>query len=96
MTYDLIMMDGSAVQITMAGVGQQGDLWIHAVGLTFLECAAIFGNPEKTGRMSVEYSPWIWDEFIGYTELFSLTTADGFIKIGLAKGADEDDAGTED
>lgn len=91
MTYNLIMMDGSNVEVTMAGVGQQGDLWIHAVGLSFLECAAIFGNPESTGEMRITYSPEIKDEFIGYTNLFSLTAGQGFMKIGLAKGAEDDE-----
>ena len=94
MIYDLVMMDGTIVKTTMSGVGQQGDLWIHAVELSFMECAAIFGDPAKTGRMTVEYSPEVRDEFIGYTELFSLTTADDFIKIGLAKG-ETDGTGTD-
>lgn len=90
MVYDLILMDGTVLQTTASGVGQQGDLWIHVVGIDFMNCVTIFEDPKKTEKMYVQYSPEIKDEFVGYTELFSVSVGDGFIKVGLARGGDAD------
>ena len=51
MVYDLILMDGTVLQTTASGVGQQGDLWIHVVGIDFMNCVTIFEDPKKTEKM---------------------------------------------
>jgi len=91
MVYDLILADGTIVRTTASGVGQQGDLWIHAVDMSFMDCVNTFSNPEKTKYMRVNYSESILDEFKGYTELFSISAGTDFIKIGLAKGNDQNE-----
>ena len=88
MLYQLNMADGGIVSVSMAGVGLQGDLWIHAHGLTVAECARIFSDPQKTNRMYIVYDETISDTFEGYTELFSISTCDDFVRVGIGKGAE--------
>lgn len=86
--YTLELADGSTVEISMAGVGQQGDLWVHAHGLTLAECVAIFSDPQKTSRMRVEYDKTINDTFEGFTNIFSVSDAGGFMRVGIARGVE--------
>lgn len=85
MLYDLILADGSIVKVSMAGVGQQGDLWIHAHGLSVLECASVFGNPEKTAAMHIQYDETIADDFVGFTVIISISVCDDFVKVGMSR-----------
>lgn len=85
--YSLMLNDGSAAEVSMAGVGQQGGLWIHVHNSSMGECFRIFSDPQKTAAMSIEYDPTIGDEFTGYTELISLSVCDGFIKVGLERSS---------
>ena len=86
MLYDLILADNSKVSTSMTGVGLQGDLWIHAHGLTLVECVNIFSDPNKTSEMHVNYDRTISDMFVGFTELFSVSVCGDFVRIGLGKG----------
>ena len=83
--HELIMADYSVVSVSMAGVGQQGGLWIHVHNKSFLECAQIFSNPDKTQLMRIEYDETINDHFENYTNLVSLSVCDDFIKVGLER-----------
>ena len=85
--YDLVLADESTVKISMAGVSQQGDLWIHVYEKTFMECAMTFCNPLKTSTMSVEYDETISDRFEDFTNLISVSVCDSFIKVCLERGA---------
>ena len=84
--YDLVMSDNSIVKVSMAGVGQQGDLWVHVHNLSMIECATIFTDPQKTSLMLIAYDENISDRFDNYTNLFSLSVCDDFIKVGIARG----------
>ena len=86
MNYDLILADGSTVPVSMAGVGQQGDLWIHVQERSVSECALIFTDPQKTQTMQVSWDDTMTDTFEGFTELFYLSTCEDFVKVGLGKG----------
>ena len=83
--YQLEFADGSFVTVSMAGVGQNTGLWIHAHNLTLIECVNIFGNPQKTSTMHIQYDETISDNFVGFTNLVSVSTCDDFVKIGLEK-----------
>lgn len=88
--YQLLLADGGTVSVSMAGVGQQGDLWVHVHGLTLPECVAVFSSPEKTRSMHIDYDgESVQDTFEGYTELFSVSTAGDFLRVGLARGAND-------
>ena len=82
-----MLADESTVSVSMAGVGQQGDLWIHAHNLSVAECAMTFMNPAKTAVMSIEYDEGISDRFEGFTEPFYVSLCEGFVKVGLGRGA---------
>ena len=79
------MADGSTVSVSMVGASQQGTLWIHAQGLSLVECVNIFSNPQKTSHMHIQYDPTIYDDFYGYTELISVAVCDDYVKIGMVK-----------
>ena len=85
--YELKMADGSTVPVSMAGVGIQGGLWIHAEDKTMAECFRIFSDQEKTASMRIDYDETIYDEFKGYIVLVSLSVCDGFVRIGLERGS---------
>ena len=85
MLYELILDDETTVSVSMAGVGQQGDLWIHVHGMTVADCAAVFSDPGKTGHMHIDYDRTIADEFDGFTNLFYVAACDDFVKVGLGR-----------
>lgn len=84
--YYLIMNDGSSVPVKMAGVGEQGDLWIHVVGLSLVECVTVFSDP-ATSRMHIDYDETISDTFEGYTELVNVQVCDDYVKVCLARAS---------
>ena len=85
--YDLIMNDGSTVDVRVAGVGQQGDLWIHVAGLSLVECVTVFSDPAKTARMHIDYDETISDTFEDYTELVNVQVCDDYVKVCLARAS---------
>ena len=87
MLYELKLADDSTVQVSMAGVGLQGELWVHVHGMTLAECVAVFTNPQKSAQMTIDYDGTINDSFSGFTDLFSVSVCDDFIVVGLKRGA---------
>ena len=87
MLYDLIFNDNTAVSVSMAGVGQQGDLWIHVHGMTVSDCAIAFSDPDKTEHMHINYDETIKDDFEGFTNLFYVAACDDFVKVGMERSA---------
>ena len=87
MLYDLVLDDGTIVSVSMAGVGQQGDLWIHVHDMTVADCAIAFSNPNKTNHMHVDYDKTIADDFEGFTNLFYIAECDDFVKVGIGRSA---------
>ena len=83
--HELLMADNTIVTVSMAGVGRQGGLWIHVHNHTLLECAAIFGNPQKTSQMHIEFDKNMVNDFEGFTNLVSLSMCDDFVIVGLEK-----------
>lgn len=83
--YELEMNDGTVVNTTVSGVGQQGDLWLHVVGLSLVECVSVFSDPAKTSVMHVNYDETISDTFEGYTELVNVQVCDDYVKVCLSR-----------
>ena len=85
MIYDLVMKDGTIVKTVMSGVSEQGDLWIHVVDKSFLECAIIFSDVSKTDEMYVQYDENMMDTFTGYTNLINISFTSNYIKVSLSR-----------
>lgn len=82
--YKLIFADDTECTVGLCGSYDDGPLYIEVYGLSFVECAQIFGNPEKTSRMiyDIDVEQVLYE---GYTELVSLALADGVINITMRK-----------
>ena len=85
MLYDLVLDDDTIATVSMAGVSQQRDLWIHVHDMTVAECATVFSDPQKTAHMHINYDPTILDDFVGYTDLFYVAVCGDFVKVGLGR-----------
>ena len=84
--YELILNDETIVNVDTVGVGQQGELWIHAKGISLIDCVNIFSNPDKTAQMDIDYGSNVTDSFTGFTVLTSVSVCPDFVKVSLAKG----------
>ena len=81
----LILMDGT--QIEDGGCGySEGRLWCWITGYTMPEAAAVFFDPEKTGKIVFEYGE-MSDKYDGFTNCVNLfINDDGIVSVCLIRG----------
>lgn len=80
--YKLIFADDTECTVGLCGSYDDGPLYIEVYGLSFVECAQIFSDPEKTARMTYDYTI-DQNVFEGYTELASLALAGDVINVTM-------------
>lgn len=84
-TRKITLKDGTEIDVTSCGAAGTGPLWIE-LAATFAEAADLFGDPEATAEITVEYNDPV--TFTGYTDLFFVQAdRDGTAIVGIRKGA---------
>ena len=80
----LILMDGTIIEDGHCGYSE-GHLWCWVTGYTMVQAAAIFFDPDKTGKIIYEYGE-MSDEYDGYTNCTNLfIDYDGQVSACLVK-----------
>ena len=81
----LIMKDGTTIENGRCGYSE-GHLWCWITGYTMQQAAAIFFDPDKTGKIVYEYGE-MSDEYAGFTVCVNLfIDADGKVSVCLVRG----------
>ena len=81
----LIFKDGTTIENGSCGYSQ-GFLWCWIHGYTMQEAAAIFFDPNKTGKITYEYGE-MSDDYVGFTNLTNLfIDVDGQVSACLTRG----------
>lgn len=82
--YKLLFADDTECTVGLCGSYDDGPLYIEVCNLSFVDCARIFSDPEKTSRMTYDIGA---EQVLyeGYTDLVSLLLADGMINVTLRK-----------
>lgn len=81
----LILLDGTIIENGSCGYAD-GNLWCWITGYTMQQAAAIFFDPDKTGKIIFEYGE-MSDEYEGFTNCINLfIDSDGKVSVCLVRG----------
>ena len=81
----LILLDETTIENGSCGYAD-GHLWCWIKGFTMQQAAAIFFDPQKTGKIVYEYGE-MSDEYEGFTNCTNLfINSDGQISVCLVRG----------
>ena len=80
----IILNDGTRLEGGEAGYSQ-GFLWIYLHGMTMMQAAMLFLNPEKTAKIVFQYGE-MQDEYEGYTSCININIdVDGRLSVCLTR-----------
>ena len=80
----LILNDGTTIENGEAGCAD-GSLWCYLPGYTMQQAASLFFDAAKTAKIIFQYGN-MEDEYNGYTNCVTITTAGGMTSVCMKKG----------